>query len=658
MRRIRHRTVSGGAAVGLLLLASAACGPSRPEPFPPQGTAGPPVSADRGVVDAAVRRGLEWLAHHQAADGRWSSSAFAGACRSGRAACVSDGPGYEGYDVGVTGLALQAFLVSADTPPGRDIQSLPDRDVVARAVAWLISTQDAEGCLGGRTSKYLYNHAVGTLALCTACRVRGDEAVRRAARRAVDFLVAAQNAGRAWRYEARSGENDTSVTGWCVLALKSAELTGLSVPASCYEGARAWLDEVTDEFAIAGYNDKYTGQVVIPDKNDNYSNHEAMTAIAIVCRIAMDRRRDAPLLTTAAEVLSLDLPAWDGLRIDYYHWFFGSLALYQFHGPNGPYWTIWRGRVLNALLDHQRKSGDTCIDGSWDSSDRWGFEGGRVYATAINVLTLEIDALFPLFVAGSPISRTRREEGRPLTPEEMRVIQHIRGDRYYANWKAKRDREIEESLLSGDSSSENLLSDVDACEVALRILHRMVENQPDEGIRESARERISKITQRIERLRREASILACIRALCSDKAAVRDKAVLDLAAFGDDAIEPLREAAAGPPDTLARPVVMEVLTRLANTSLGYEETLATLRRTKVDMDLKERPLKEMVDIFRQATGLSFEIDDAVASRDVKITIRVRELSARMVLSVALAQVGLAYALGHNKVRICEPGELR
>ncbi len=44
-----------------------------------------------------------------------------------------------------------------------------------------------------------------------------------------------------------------------------------------------------------------------------------------------------------------------------------------------------------ALLPNQKLAKHGCENGSWDpSEDRWGFEGGRVYATAMNCLTLEV----------------------------------------------------------------------------------------------------------------------------------------------------------------------------------------------------------------------------------------------------------------------------
>ena len=42
-------------------------------------------------------------------------------------------------------------------------------------------------------------------------------------------------------------------------------------------------------------------------------------------------------------------------------------------------------------MPNQHTGKDGCRNGSWDSDvDRWGFEGSRVYATAINALTLEV----------------------------------------------------------------------------------------------------------------------------------------------------------------------------------------------------------------------------------------------------------------------------
>ena len=44
----------------------------------------------------------------------------------------------------------------------------------------------------------------------------------------------------------------------------------------------------------------------------------------------------------------------------------------------------------SALRPNQKGAKDGCADGSWDpAGDPWGVHGGRVYATAIHMLTLE-----------------------------------------------------------------------------------------------------------------------------------------------------------------------------------------------------------------------------------------------------------------------------
>ena len=44
--------------------------------------------------------------------------------------------------------------------------------------------------------------------------------------------------------------------------------------------------------------------------------------------------------------------------------------------------------MQKSLLGTQRVGGDE--DGSWDPIGEWGIAGGRVYATAIGAMTLEV----------------------------------------------------------------------------------------------------------------------------------------------------------------------------------------------------------------------------------------------------------------------------
>ncbi len=339
----------------------------------------------------ATRHGLHWLARHQHPDGHWDTDGFTAECgRVLRGAC--GGPGYPEYDTGNTGLALLAFLGAGYTHLSRDaFDGVRVGDVVKKGLQWLMAHQDSDGCVGGRSAaKYLYNHAIAALALSEAYGLTGSGLFKQEAQASIDFLVAAQNSGRGWRYAARAGDNDTSVTGWCVMALKSAELSGLDVPRAAYAGARAWLDEVTDELGRTGYNAKGTGQVVVAGKNEQFADHESMTAIALMSRIFIDRDRGDARLRPASEMLARDLPVWDGPRIDYYYWYYAALALFQADGPKGRIWTAWGGALDRVLCEHQRKVSDGCAHGSWDPIDRWGFEGGRVYATALNTLSLEV----------------------------------------------------------------------------------------------------------------------------------------------------------------------------------------------------------------------------------------------------------------------------
>jgi len=360
------------------------------------------VARGGGGMDTedAVLAALKWLSRHQNADGSWKVRGFTNECN--RIAkfqgdrCTLN-PGDADHDAGVTALSLLAFLGAGYSHLSKDTyDGVCFGDVVRKGLQWVLVHQDSEGCIGSRNAhKYMYNHILCTLALSEAYGLTGSNLFKEQAQNAINFLIAAQNPGKGWRYSHKCGDNDSSVTGWAVMALRSAELSGLPLPKTAYDGARAWFDEVTDETGRAGYNFKGSGKVSTPNLNEDFEHHETMTAIGMTARIFMDRNRGDARLAGGCDLLLRDKPKWDGTFIDFYYWYFGSFALFQFDGPQGPKWKSWNESVKDCLVRNQNAAASGCRAGSWEPVDRWSGMGGRVYATAINALTLEVYYRYP-----------------------------------------------------------------------------------------------------------------------------------------------------------------------------------------------------------------------------------------------------------------------
>jgi len=263
---------------------------------------------------------------------------------------------------------------------------------VGSGLAWLILQQDPEGCIGSRNvAKYMHNHALAALALSDAYGLTGSNRWSPAGQKAIDFLIAAQNPGSGWRYTYKSGDSDTPVTSCAVEALKSAESSGLSFPRSGYEGSRAWFDEVTDPTTgRAGYRRRGEGSAPYPSSGSTRSYPESPTAQMVLCRIFMDKHKGDRRLILGSELLLRDKPKWEAPSLDFHHWLWSSLALFQFDGPDGPRWKSWSEPLVAALVDHQNADRSRCNHGSWEPIDRWGSVGGRVYAAATNALSLEV----------------------------------------------------------------------------------------------------------------------------------------------------------------------------------------------------------------------------------------------------------------------------
>jgi len=208
-----------------------------------------------------------------------------------------------------------------------------------------------------------------------------------------------------WRYGVRPGNNDSSVTGWMVLTLHTAEIAGAHFDKNkCYADAAAWFEMATTEvngYPKTGYDSPGSDCARLRSAADQYDNVPSMDAIFVMSMLFMNKRElgDRDIRSLAKVCTEKDfLPVWEHKKLDYYYWYYASLALYQM---GGSLWDQWEKSMVKALLDHQRgfheldrKAGLTVkktLDehGSWDPVDAWGGAGGRVYATAINALTLQ-----------------------------------------------------------------------------------------------------------------------------------------------------------------------------------------------------------------------------------------------------------------------------
>ncbi len=334
-------------------------------------------------TEDAVRKALEWLQKHQSSDGRWDCAAFDGCCK-GSTKCT--GPGTTDYNVGVSALAMLAYLAHGETSG-----SGPYADTVRRGLSWLKGQQSSDGCVGPKNiEKHPYNHTIATMALAEAVAM-GEYNYKDAAQKAVNYLLACQNTkekGGGWRYHNynipgtasdENGNNDTSVTGWALMALKSARVAELTVPDDAFERASLWLDsiyEAREYKGVFGYLRKANGSLGLV-----HQSPYTTTSVGVLVRLLMGQNKG---VNEGTATLLEKTPDWKNPNL--YYWYYATLALFQVGGDS---WTQWNKPMKDSLCQNQETKG--CQDGSWDpAQDTWGDQGGRVYTTAMGALCLEV----------------------------------------------------------------------------------------------------------------------------------------------------------------------------------------------------------------------------------------------------------------------------
>ncbi|MFM9966464.1 MAG: hypothetical protein ACKV2Q_35250 [Planctomycetaceae bacterium] len=358
-----------------------------------------------GGTDAsekAVELSLRWLAAHQDPEGFWDADGFDSLCPdgdrcTGHAGLVKiDDEGVdrlnagEQADSGVTALALLAFLGAGYTHEKGQYA-----DQIDRTLSWLIRQQRADGYLGGKATHFeqMYCHAMATYALAEAYGMQSDLSsdarLREPLTRAVNYIVATQNADGGWRY-VKGQSSDMSIFGWQLMALKSAEIARLTIPDSTKAKMVQFLKERSQgpNKGLAGYR-LVGGQSLAPT--------DSMTAEALFCKQMLRLSRSDPASTEGMTFIMQRLPR--GSTHNLYFWYYGTLAMYQYGGAP---WREWNEALRETLIAEQRTRGH--MAGSWDPKAPWGAYGGRIFSTAVSTLCLEVYYRFlPLYQMGEQL---------------------------------------------------------------------------------------------------------------------------------------------------------------------------------------------------------------------------------------------------------------
>lgn len=346
------------------------------------------------TTERPAAAGLHWLARHQMNRGNWSLQGYPRMCQG--PACGDIGE-QESLSA-ATGAALLPFLAAGQTHRSRG----PFQKTILHAVTWLLTHQRPSGDLSADSfgkQPWMHAHALATIALCECFGMSRDRAVGRAAQKAVNFIQNAQLANTGgWAFRPAIDRNsrsvrskqrdnsdfsaggDMSIVAWELMALKSAQMAGLSVDPALLQRAGQWLKSaavpgnVSDVFTFGRFSYRPGGTPSL-----------TASAMGLWCKQALHARRDDSAFLGGVPYLMNHLPDRDAPNIVY--WYFANQVMFNMADRN---WDVWNRKMRAALIATQIHEG--CAAGSWDADkpngDIWGAQAGRLMTTSFATLIL------------------------------------------------------------------------------------------------------------------------------------------------------------------------------------------------------------------------------------------------------------------------------
>ena len=287
--------------------------------------------------------------------------------------------GKHGRTNAVAGLVGMAFLSKGHTP-----RTGPYSHVIRSCVDYVLATPASNGYLGVRGGR-MYGHGIATLFLSEVSGMVAPVRQKRIDKvlpKALGVILAAQKVGKArgddrggWRYEPTMNSSDISVSGWQIMALRSARLNGAPVPQSAIKNAIAFIDRCKSKHGDGGFY-YHPGWWYRRGYWVGGPSTPARTGAGLLCRELGGHHDDA--VNRRAGDFILHNIRGNGFIRDSFHayaTYYCSQGMFQL---GGKYWEEFAPAMYKYLRQRQKANG------------AWATTNGEVYPTAMYVLALTV----------------------------------------------------------------------------------------------------------------------------------------------------------------------------------------------------------------------------------------------------------------------------
>lgn len=275
-------------------------------------------------AQAAVDRGLAWLAARQHQNGSFGSAQYR-------------------ENVAVTSLACMAFL-SAGHTPRRGVYG----NTVQRGIEFVLSRTRPNGFIIEEESAShgpMYGHGFSTMFLAEIYGMSPSNDVRQKLDRSVRLIVATQNKEGGWRYQPRTEDADVSVTVAQVMALRAARNAGIFVPKETIDRSMEYVKACQNPDGGFAYQ--------LTRRRESQFPRSAAGVVALYSAGIYEGQE----LQNGLEYLMQHLPQGDVYRYESNYYYGHYYAVQAMWHAGGDHWRRWYPAIRDELIRRQLPSG-------------------------------------------------------------------------------------------------------------------------------------------------------------------------------------------------------------------------------------------------------------------------------------------------------------